>query len=826
PVRLLKLNIAAFVDTGNMIDPKKLNLLLDDVADGRTILFIDEAHILAQQPPGATDFFNYTKDKLTGGELRLIISTTKKESEKFLSKDKAMGRRFKVVEVSAPDSGETREILENITGQLLEEVNTADIEPEEYVSLGQEPGLVLEQLVKLSNRFKVGAGQPDGAIDALRTTLHWIRQRRGENKRTLDRYAEMTVTAINKLIELRNNTQESTYLNESRQREAIKIINRIISLLETFKQRDESFRFSLETGDVVKANGFTQGGEAQENKEWILGIEERLKERIHGQDHCVSAVAKSVIIDRLGMRNRKLPAGVFYNAGPTGCGKTFLPQVLAKELYPGDEEALIRIDMTKYPSKFDIYRLIGAPPGYVGYDDPPELLEKVKRRPHSVVVFDEADKAHPEIFKFFLNLLETGQYNGVDFSKAFIFFTSNENLSAEDYRKSPEQIIKKVNASINANYKPEFLGRLEPLGGVLIFNFLSRAKMVDIVRKNLFKAIKQNFSDELGIDVEIEPGVPDFEQAEQFSLDVRAPFMITDEGVVFYYDPERATLKRIKRGDEFVISKMQGAGAETENFNFEEGALNAPAMIKIIKKNGRITDYLVADKEAGIVCFDGQGNLKDVIAEPTDKISVIGKRVFFYSLKDGFIKSCLLSGKNKKKYSERAYPELTAMAAEEKNSSLLNMCLTTGNNQAILLNAKGKEDKVIELEHTDEIQAKVSPLERKLRQVLDGDFARKITTDRSGARYWLDIERNVVIKQVQGKEFEEIIALEEKAVPDIGFMDRSSLQQKNKYLPRILVDKIGFVYVYDQKDDIVIKFNKSGKLVKSSEAVGNIVENI
>ena len=911
PVRLLKLKMTAFLETGNLINMEKLNALLDNICDGRTLLFMDEAHILTQQVwAGSVDFFQYIKDRLTGGSLRIIISTTEKECQMFMSKDEAMNQRFKKVTLVSPTAEETVEILENVIPGLLNEINTEDVAIGEKISVPQK-GLFnfLRTLVKLTDRFMIGFGRPRGPKDALTEALNWIRQRRGQNTRNMKNALERTVDAARKLTVLRRETSDDIDAIERRHREANKIINGISTILKLYKERHKSFKFEAEVSDVAEANSFTAGSEFLDQSEWILGIEARLKNRVHGQDHAVEAVAKQVIVDRLGVRKHDAPAGIFYLAGPTGCGKTFLPQVLAEELYPGDEKAFIRIDMTEYREEHRISNLIGSSKGYIGSDTLPELLGKVKDRPYSVVVFDEVDKAHPVIMNFFLKLFETGEYNGIDFSKVMIFFTSNENLTMKDYKKSPKDIINKIKNSITNNCTAEFLGRLKEKGKILVFNFLSKPKMVDIVQKNFLTRLKTEFHDELGIDIELEEGKDHFVQTEQFALESGQPWIMTDDGRIISYDINRSALAFSRRGQEFVIGKPATEdtddGSKPAKLIFEEGTLSNPSMIRVIREGADISMYLVADKDAGIVCFDSQGKLLRVTGEPTDSIEIVGKKVYYHSISDGYIYSCGLDGKDRRLFSQ--VDELKGfkqMAAYTENNKLLLLSVIDSTNKIIALDEKGDITKTVLLEHTDAIRKKEPAVIGMLRQALLHKSC--CITEAKGVIYELDLERGDIVynekeaakvtkdfniegvkpyglaisgnilyvadynnnkvrafdkdtgKEKKGFNIEgfepyglaisgnilyvsdwtnnkvRAFDMQEKSMNMIqltagrplGFIETNDEAAPTRYLDRICVDKLGFIYIYNKKNKTIEKYNKFGKLVKESDPLGGVVTEV
>ncbi|MFH1867504.1 MAG: AAA family ATPase [Candidatus Omnitrophota bacterium] len=894
PVRLLNLKLVNFLKDDNIIDMKRLGALLDNISDGKTILFIDEVHILTQQPRGATSFLDYVKNALTGNKLKIIISTTEDECNRYM-KDEAVNRRFEKIVVPVPSPDETIDIIEKIMPSLLAEVNPEDVSKDEYIYVDKSRELsFLRSLIRLADRFRAFV-RPHNAKMTLRQTFNWMRQRRAENKREMDGHREEIVAAANELIESRRDGKTNSDSIENRHRRANKIINFARALLKAFSKRKDTFRYEVTVKDIADANDFPAGSESMESKEWFAGLGAKLRRRVRGQDHAITAVTEAVLVDRARpTKKRTHPAGIFFCAGPPGVGKSLTPKALAEELYPGDDQALIILNMADFADSFKASNFTGSSMGYVDSGKLPDLHQQVKTRPCSIIVFDDVDKAHPIVLDFLLTLLQEGKHLGVDFTKAYMFFTSNANLKPKDYNKDPAEILKTIERNIEGEsadggpqLRKELLDRIKGYGHILIYHFLSRPKMMEIVQKNYINGLREDFLDDLGIEIEVEGGTEQFLQTDDFLLKVDSPWQVTDDSTVISFDDEKMTLSASRRGEEFIIGQAAAEKdfrrSKKDEFLFEEGALTEPAMIKLIQQEGKIIRYLVADKQAGIVCFGEDGKLEEqgAIGEPTDALEVVGDNIYFHSTHDGFIKSCDLNGKNIKRFSKKAYKNFRSFCVKQEDSAVSALYIADGTDSIVALDAKGAEKERIGFDHTEQIKAKESASRRILSSLLsrEAEFEKQnkalpimavelksgqtkaiavsgekvyitdvganivrvynastganipadkiinwyapldIVVSKDKTQYRFDLSGNAVIKQVPAKEPEELIKFKGD---DFGFGKKDEMA----HLARIAIHKSGLIYLYNKKRNVLERYNTMGTLGSSSSALGEYVEDI
>lgn len=459
------------------------------------ILFIDELHTIvgAGAAEGAVDAANMLKPALARGELQCIGATTLDEYRKHIEKDAALARRFQTIMVEAPSVDQTIEIIKGLRDKY---------EAHHRVKFSEE---AIIAAAKLSNQYITDRYLPDKAVDVIdeagsRARLQ-ITTRPAELKEI---EAEIDEVTQEKEAAIRRQEYEKAASLRDRERQ-------LISKLEEKKREWEKKRDSAETvvSDediayiVSKWTGVPLTKLEEKESSRLLRMREELHKHIVGQEDAVSAVTRAIQRSRAGLRNTRRPVGSFLFLGPTGVGKTELAKTLAGFLF-GSEEALITIDMSEYMEKFAVSRLGGAPPGYVGYNEGGQLTEQVRRRPYSVVLFDEIEKAHPDVFNILLQVLEDGHMTDstgrkVDFRNTVIVMTSNigarrigrsttvgfhRGTAEDDYKEMRTRVMDEVKKVFN----PEFLNRVDE---IVVFHHLTHAQLVDIVDIHVAEVIQR-----------------------------------------------------------------------------------------------------------------------------------------------------------------------------------------------------------------------------------------------------------------------------------------------------------------------------------------------
>lgn len=456
-------------------------LVAEAIADPDVVLFIDEIHTVvgAGNAEGSMDAANLLKPALARGELRLIGATTRDEYRKYIEPDAALERRFAPIVVEEPSVSETVAILRGLRDRL---------QTHHQVAINEAAMLAA---ARLSQRFLPDRRLPDKAIDLLDEAASRLRLSQQMPEQEL-------VVVSNRLAEARNRRQMLTLQGDwqtaaeaASEVEALEKQESVVrSLLATKHRREvgeEDVAGALSVWTGIPATQLT----VTESRR-LLDMEQHLTRRVLGQDDAVSAVARAVRRARSGVRDGRRPAGSFLMMGPTGVGKTELARALAEFLF-GDEQALIRFDMSEYQERHTVSRLVGSPPGYVGYDEGGQLTEAVRRRPWSVVLFDEVEKAHPDVFNTLLQVLEDGRLTDsqgrvVDFTNTVILMTANlgsDELSRNGvgFTTAPSDANRARTITLEAarrHFRPEFLNRLDEL---VVFNTLTRDDMGRIVAK-------------------------------------------------------------------------------------------------------------------------------------------------------------------------------------------------------------------------------------------------------------------------------------------------------------------------------------------------------
>ncbi len=470
---------------------ERLKKALEEIVTaGDVILFIDEVHTIvgAGAAEGAIDAANILKPLLARGELQLIGATTLNEYRKYIEKDAALERRFQPITVGEPTVEETVAILKGIRDKY-----------EAHHAVAITDG-ALEAAAKLSARYITDRFLPDKAIDLV--------------DEAASRMKLQTVTAPAELREMEERLSQIGREKEEAVRgqdfekaatlrdEENRVAEELKSLKSVWEQETQNAARKVteeEIAEVVaKWTGIPTRRLQEEEGERLLRLEETLHNRVIGQDDAVSAVARAIRRGRVGLKDPKRPIGSFIFLGPTGVGKTELCKALAEALF-GDEDAMIRVDMSEYMEKHSVSRLVGSPPGYVGYDDGGQLTEKVRRKRYSVVLFDEIEKAHPDVFNILLQVLEDGiltdsQGRKVDFRDTVVIMTSNVGarritetqrrlgFAAEEQTAGSEEIREQVMGELKQAFRPEFLNRIDD---VIVFAQLQKPQIRIIAEKML-----------------------------------------------------------------------------------------------------------------------------------------------------------------------------------------------------------------------------------------------------------------------------------------------------------------------------------------------------
>jgi len=469
-------------------------------AAGNVILFVDELHTLigAGGAEGAMDASNILKPALSRGEVQMIGATTRTEYRKYIEKDAALERRFQPVYVEEPTREETIAILQGLRSKY---------EEHHGVTISDD---AIEAAVKLSSRYVSDRFLPDKAIDLIDEAASRLRLKTFSAP---DNVAEME----EKLAEMEKEKEAAIKTEEFEKAAEIKRAQDALRAQwkEAKKEWENNHENQAqvvtreEVAEVVSVwTGVPLQSLQEEESQRLLHLEDILHQRVIGQSEAVKALAKAIRRGRVGLKDPNRPIGSFLFLGPTGVGKTELSKALAEALF-GDEDAMIRIDMSEYMEKHSVSRMVGSPPGYVGYEEGGQLSEKVRRNPYSVVLFDEIEKASPDVFNVLLQVLDDGhitdgQGRKVDFKNTVIIMTSNAGArsivepkrvgftSMETEEQSYQNMKKNVMEEVRHIFKPEFLNRIDDM---IVFHSLTQEDILEIVKlmtKTVSKRIKEN----------------------------------------------------------------------------------------------------------------------------------------------------------------------------------------------------------------------------------------------------------------------------------------------------------------------------------------------
>jgi ATP-dependent Clp protease ATP-binding subunit ClpC len=565
---------------------ERIKAVMDEIRRHRNvILFIDELHTIvgAGSAEGAMDASNIIKPALSRGELQCVGATTLNEYRKYIEKDAALERRFQTVKVEEPSEDDAIRILMGIKPKY--EAHHKAIYTDEAIT----------QSVKLSSRYLTGRFLPDKAID--------IMDEAGARARISSMTRPPELKEIEAEIERIRTEKEAAIKDQDFEKAASlrdgerNTRKKLESLIETWRASNEEKRVTVGLDEIMsvvsKWTGVPLNRMEEKEAQKLLKMDQELKGKVIGQDHAVVAISKALRRSRADLKDPRRPIGSFLFLGPTGVGKTFLARNLAEFMF-GDPDALIQIDMSEYMEKFTASRLIGSPPGYVGYEEGGQLSEAVRRRPYSVVLFDEVEKAHPDVMHLLLQILEEGTITDsfgrkVDFRNTIIILTSNvgaelikkQNVmgfgaigaDAHDYASMKDKITEQA----KRHFKPEFLNRLDDL---IVFHMLEKPDLIRIVDLEIDKVLKRVRDKHIRVE-----------------LDASAKELLIEEGYDPAYGarPMRRAVERhledpfaehllrgdIKEGDKVRVARREGE--RTLKFSVEEEAPPAEGEAAVVE---------------------------------------------------------------------------------------------------------------------------------------------------------------------------------------------------------------------------------------------------
>ena len=576
---------------------ERIKKVIAEVVEAKDVLlFIDEIHTIigAGGAEGALDASNILKPSLARGELQLIGATTINEYRKYIEKDSALERRFQPVTVDEPSEEESIAILKGLRSRY-EEHHRVEITDD-----------ALEAAVKLSSRYINDRFLPDKAIDLIDEAASKVRLSNYTKPSKIKDYeAQIDDLEEEKESAIRDEAYEKAGDIKKKQE---KLKEKIRLTLEKWEKEKETRKLVVgenEVADVVA--GWTKipvKKLAQEESERLKNLEGILHERVVGQEEAVTAVSKAIRRGRIGLKDPKRPIGSFLFLGPTGVGKTELSKALAEAMF-GTESSLIRVDMSEYMEKHSVSKMIGSPPGYVGYEEGGQLSEKVRRNPYSVILFDEIEKAHPDVFNILLQVLDDGhitdaQGRKIDFKNTIIIMTSNagaENIIAPkrlgfgvatDAKADHEFMKGRVMEEVKRLFKPEFLNRIDE---IIVFHQLTKEHMKGIA-DIMLRGIEKRSKEQLGITLTVNEAAKD---------------LLIDKGYDDKYGarPLRRTIQSLledKMAEEILDGKLKkGVNVEVD---CEEGKLTFTVKKKAAarKKKAQAADTASKPEAKALSC--------------------------------------------------------------------------------------------------------------------------------------------------------------------------------------------------------------------------------
>lgn len=535
-------------------------VIAEVMEDGEVLLFIDEIHTIigAGGAEGAIDASNILKPSLARGELQLIGATTIEEYRKYIEKDSALERRFQPVTVEEPSEEEAIAILKGLRGRY---------EAHHHVTITDA---ALTAAVKLSARYINDRFMPDKAIDVIDEAASKVRLTAFvEPPEIKELEKEIEKLEDQKEAAIRDEAYEKAGAIKKKQEKKKEKIDKIREKWQKDKDTKKQVVDEEEIADVVSSWTKIPVRKLEEGESQRLkNLESILHERVIGQEEAVTAVAKAIRRGRVGLKDPKRPIGSFLFLGPTGVGKTELSKALAEAMF-GTENALIRVDMSEYMEKHSVSKMIGSPPGYVGYDEGGQLSEKVRRNPYSVILFDEIEKAHPDVFNILLQVLDDGhitdaQGRKIDFKNTVIIMTSNAGAESiispkrlgfgavadekADYKVMKDRVMEEVKHL----FKPEFINRIDE---IIVFHPLNKGHMKDIVTimlKEIMKRTKEQMNITLSVDEAAKEFLINKEYDEKYGA---RPLRRTIQSSLEDRLAEEILDGAVKEGDEVLVSQ-------------------------------------------------------------------------------------------------------------------------------------------------------------------------------------------------------------------------------------------------------------------------------
>ena len=541
---------------------ERLKGLIDEVRqDGTIILFIDEMHTLvgAGAAEGALDAANILKPALSRGEIQIIGATTLDEYKKHLEKDAALSRRFQTILVEEPGIEDAKKILMGLRGKY-EAFHCAHIED-----------AAIEAAVRLSHRYITDRFLPDKAIDLMDEAASKVRMKQVAQPEKLQEIrARLEKLGVEKEAAISAQDYErAAHIRDDEQ----KVKEELEEAKRRFEKRGKS-RITVTADDIADVvaqwTGVPVRQIAAKESDRLLHMEKILTRRVVGQQEAVEAVSKAIRRARAGLKDPKRPIGSFLFLGPTGVGKTELAKALSEALF-GTEDAIIRFDMSEYMEKYAVSRMVGAPPGYVGYEEGGQLTDAVRRKPYSIILLDEIEKAHPDVFNLLLQVLEDGrltdgQGRTVDFRNTVIIMTSNAGAtllkksapalgfavgSGDEKQEAEDAAKKRVLGEVRHIFKPEFLNRIDEL---IVFHPLGReelSKIIDILLRDVRTRLAEK-----EIRLEVSPAAKNVlvEKGTDFKYGAR-PLKRAIQKLIEDEIAEHLLARDFKRGDTIQVRK-------------------------------------------------------------------------------------------------------------------------------------------------------------------------------------------------------------------------------------------------------------------------------